>query len=112
MTLTQMSDFLEFLNTGDIVSATPAFKGKIVPVRKNIVLGGRGGAFYLNEKGKKVYLKRYQKRQCVKGHGVQGDDAGVCRTVNVHTQDMSTAVLSRMGGLPKYAKLFIDPRKT
>ena len=111
LSLGEMAQVVSMLNSGEIVTATPAFRGKIVPVAKKITLGGRGGAYYVNAKGKKVYLKRYQKRQCIKGGGVEGDDLGLCRSVTAHTGDMSAAALEKMGGIPKYAKLFLDPNK-
>lgn len=109
--LHDMEVFLRLLNEGDTLAARPSFRGKIVPVVKKLEIGRRGGAYYENEKGKKVYLKRYQKQQCIKDGRVEGDDDGKCRTVNVHTEDMAQEVLTKMGGIPKYAKMFFDSRK-
>ena len=39
-------------------------RGKILPVRKTILKGGGGGLYYVNSKGKRVYLKEYQRKQC------------------------------------------------
>ena len=110
--LRDMEVFINLLNEGDTLAARPSFRGKIVPVVKTLQIGERGGAYYVNSKGKKVYLKRYQKQQCIKDGRVEGDNAGKCRQVNVHTEDMAQEVLSKMGGIPKYAKMFIDTSKT
>jgi hypothetical protein len=39
-------------------------RGKILPVRKTILQGTGGGLYYVNQKGKRIYLKEYQRRQC------------------------------------------------
>lgn len=40
---------------------------KLPVVFKDIVLTNRGAMFYINNKGKKVYLKKYQREQCLRG---------------------------------------------
>ena len=56
--------------------------GKIPPVGKRLFVGEKGGVYYYNHRGNKIYLKRYQKRQCTHGEysalnreGIKGDIA-------------------------------------
>jgi hypothetical protein len=51
------------------------FKLPVVP--KDIEIGERGGAFYYNEKGNKIWLKRKQKMQCREGK-LKGATQGSC----------------------------------
>jgi len=52
--------------------------GKILPVKKTILKGENGGLYYVNQKGKRIYLKEYQRKQC-RADEVQiaGFDGGV-----------------------------------
>lgn len=36
-------------------------------VPKTVITGKRGGAYYINERGNKIWLKKDQKTQCVNG---------------------------------------------
>jgi hypothetical protein len=55
--------------------------GRRVQVEKVVMAGGRGGLYYRNAKGKKIYLKAYQRDKCV-GKTLERD-SGVCATKNV-----------------------------
>ena len=47
-------------------------------VDKTLRLGTRGGVFYINTAGRRVYLKQYQRAQCLRHHSLPGDANEAC----------------------------------
>nr|UMO79639.1 hypothetical protein [Pandoravirus aubagnensis] len=72
----------EFLAANNVVAANEAratpWPGTLKPVIKDVDTGPRGGPFYINKFGKKVYLKKKQKEQCL--NGTLLGSGGVCPT--------------------------------
>lgn len=54
-------------------------EGRIPPVRKRVRRGDRGGLYYTNADGQRVYLKPYQQRQCRYGELAGYYGGGICR---------------------------------
>ena len=59
--------------------------GKIVPQSKSVQTGGRGGLFYINAAGNRVYLKAYQREKCLKN--TLSSDTGACRSGVLYQND-------------------------
>ncbi len=78
--LTNQLDDMTFLIKGQAYRMVPIdSRGKILPVKKTILKGEKGGLYYVNTKGKQVYLKEYQRRQCrEKVEQVAGYDGRFC----------------------------------
>ena len=99
---------LENTYKGGDRTAVAAWKGKIVPVKKNIVLGSRGGAYYVNRAGKKVYLKRYQKRQCLIEKRLEGELNHACQMLRTNLEGYDNLSKGeREAFIPKYARMYL-----
>jgi hypothetical protein len=91
---------------GSRLGVLQSMNGHIVPVVKNILIGPRGGAYYINQRGRIVYLDRGQKHKCLNGYMV-GDKDGVCKRMSVHTNDdTEPASFNGMKRLKKYGGLY------
>lgn len=55
--------------------------GKIAPVRKELMLGGRRGVYYVNARGKRVYLKAAQYKELQERKRLPG----MSKSVNIVT---------------------------
>ena len=68
--------------------------GKIPPVPKRVLRGEQGGLYYVTDRGTRVYLKAYQRRQCRSPNrsvaGYQGSEA--CRNRRVQRVPPSRVV--------------------
>jgi hypothetical protein len=60
------------------VNVKTTVHGKIVQHTKSVQTGDRGGLFYINAAGNKVYLKAYQRDKCLQN--TLSSDTGVCRS--------------------------------
>ena len=58
--------------------------GRIVNVNKKILIGPRGGPYYVNGAGNRVYLKESQVNQCIERGYLPGDFKGVCEQIKRH----------------------------
>ena len=73
-----LGSFLPFQDNARVVVVTTV-DGRRVQVNKDVKVGQRGGLYYINDLGKRVYLKDYQREKCVNGkleydHGVCSSD--------------------------------------
>lgn len=57
--------------------------GKLDTVAKILHVGEKGGVYYVNEKGKRIYLKKYQYKQLLEQHQLNG-------AVNIGTLDFDS----------------------
>ena len=81
-------------------------RGKAVPVAKNLKLGSRGGISYENSKGRRVYMKRADKRKCLELGYVPGSRTNICKHIKVHEEDLPEAL---RGDIPKYGRFYTGP---
>jgi len=105
-------EMMSFLNGGvdGRMGTALRWDGKFVPVKKNLAVGRRGGLSYVNTAGKKVWLKRWQKEQCLGKKAVQGDDGNLCARVKVHDADVPDAVKGPGRYIPKYGRLYVGKK--
>ena len=67
------------LGGGRPVRLRPSVRGRLVVERKDVMVGERGGLYYVNDAGRTVYLKKDQRRRCAKG--LLPGAAETCETV-------------------------------
>ena len=79
-----------FLNDGR-VRVTTTFRGRQVQVKKKVLIGSRGGLYYMNGNNKPVYLKDYQRKQCVAG-SLQYDSGACAPASGGVSRSQNTAV--------------------
>jgi len=56
------------------------------PVPKDIMVGKRGGKFYYNKNGKRIYLKKNQKQKCINDTLTGG--YGICQNLCINNDDI------------------------
>ena len=67
--------------------------------KPGLTLGSRGALSYVSKNGKRVYLKQYQKKQCLLEASLGGDVKGVCKLVKVQTRGLPEGAIPDYGGL-------------
>lgn len=71
-------------------------------VDKALRLGSRGGIFYVNTVGRRVYLKRYQRVQCLQKHELPGDANRACqKLIAREAAERGVAFVPRYGHVVK-----------
>jgi hypothetical protein len=86
------------IGLGSIVT----MRGKGVPVKKEILMGPRGGLYYINTNKKVVFLDKTAKRKCLEDHYVPGATNAICSNIKVHQDDVGRS------SLPKYGRFYND----
>jgi len=81
--------------------------GRIPAVDKTLLVGVRGGLYYINSHGRKTHLGRRQRRACVVEGTLDTDKGNVCARVRVHTTDLPPSSVDK-GFVPRYGRVFLD----
>lgn len=69
--------FLDAQTRKSIGTLLAWYRAPLPATYKEIRVGARGGAYYVNSRGKRVWLKRYQREQCKRGT-LRGAAPGTC----------------------------------